>query len=182
MHHVARDLPTEFWQAPVPSPALEVDEVPADLPQVAACPGCATEFMVDSRFCYTCGIKRPQPLLQPHTHQHFRSLAMEAATRFRFYAGRSAATARKNISALPALLSTLNLSALKRQTGLGTASLAAFAVGIVCSGTAVVQAFAGAGETGTQMLALHLQRIEWLAGATAAFTAGLLLKHPKSSD
>ncbi len=176
MADVAHDLQSEFWQAPLPAKTQspEADECSAFI-ELPACPGCGAEFMMDSHFCYSCGTKRPSDLAGETAHGwHGAVAAMLDNTRSLVSA--CAKGVRSTISALPSILPAMSLSAVRRQTGLGTAPLAAFSVGIVCCLVAVFLAFSGTHEPGTLMLAAHLERIEWLIGGTAAFAAGLLLK------
>jgi hypothetical protein len=70
---------------------------------------------------------------------------------------------------------------IKRTLGLSTVSLFAFVVGLAClimAGVAVGAIYSV--QTFNDFQAVQLYRMQWLLGAIAAFTAGLLLK--KSPD
>jgi len=177
MADVAHDLQHEFWQAPLPAQVSQTEaEHASDFVELPACSRCGTEFMTDSRFCYTCGTKRPNEISGMDGETHWQRALAAARERFHSFASSCAEAVRNAGSALPSIFASMTLSAVRRQTGNTVVSLAAFSVGVVCCFVAVFLSFSGTHEPGSLMLAAHLERIEWLLGATAAFLAGLLLK------
>ena len=65
---------------------------------------------------------------------------------------------------------------IKSALGLPTLSLVAFIVGIACVVAACVVGFVFTASTLLDWQAVQVWRIEWLLGALAAFTVGILLK------
>ena len=58
MAELAHGTQPEFWRPP--SPMVEEVTVQEPTPgMMEACPKCGTEFLLGSRFCHTCGRKRP---------------------------------------------------------------------------------------------------------------------------
>ncbi len=187
MADVAHDLHGEFWQAPLPTqvPLETVSDSNASV-AAPACSRCGTEFMMDSRFCYACGTRRPADFEELTSTNRWMDALLTTFTGFTKAVSTVARllskAARGTISALASVFSPDSVAAVRRQTGLGTASLMAFVVGVVCCLVALFLGFSGSREPGTMMLAGHLERIEWLLGGTAAFVAGLLLKRRSNRD
>jgi hypothetical protein len=187
MADVAHDLHGEFWQAPLPvQVSLEHPQDHGECVSVPACSRCGTEFMMDSRFCYACGTKRPADFAELASANRWTDAVSVTFAGFtnvgRIIVPLFAKAVRSTISALPSVFSVDSVASVRRQTGLGTASLTAFVAGITCCLVALFLGFSGSREPGTMMLAGHLERIEWLLGGTAAFMAGLLLKKPSGRD
>ncbi len=82
---------------------------------------------------------------------------------------------------LPGWLHYLHFHEIKRWTGLPTASLIAFVLGMSCIAGALLVGLLTA-KTFVDWQAIQFYRSEWLLGATAAFVAGILLKRPSKSD
>src|SRR5690349_5561332 len=61
MSEVAHETQPEFWRPPSPlsTAAVVCEPVPA---MAEVCPRCATEFLLGSRFCHSCGGRRPEIL------------------------------------------------------------------------------------------------------------------------
>ncbi len=70
----------------------------------------------------------------------------------------------------------LDFSSIRRRTGLGTASLIFFVVGLACAFAAVAVGWLYTANTIQEWQAVQLWRIQWLLGATVAFLAGIVLK------
>ncbi len=70
----------------------------------------------------------------------------------------------------------LDWSRIREGLGLGTGSLLAFVVGVVCVLAAVFTGIIYTASTVLDWQAVQVWRIEWLLAAIAAFAAGLLLK------
>jgi hypothetical protein len=60
MSEVIQDTQREFWRPP--SPVVGSDMVVREkIPTMAeACAGCGSEFLLGSRFCHSCGERRPE--------------------------------------------------------------------------------------------------------------------------
>jgi len=145
-----------------------------------ACPKCGTEFLLGSRFCHTCGGKRPLVMSASD-----RADAAAAARVWQQTVDRVGTTLSaipwKQIK-FPGWFSNLHFHAIKSRLGLPTASLIAFIVGLGCvAGALLVGLFFNAKEL-MDWQAIQFYRAEWLLGATAAFVAGILLKKHSSND
>ena len=133
---------SEFWQPPATAAA------PILVPTVAdACPRCQTEFILDARFCHSCGCGRPSPevrkswtsYLEFHNIVHYASVVRDAL-------------------------------------GLPLPCLICFLVGVLCLGSALFVGFVAPSETVVDFQAVQYWRMEWLLGGVAAFIAGILLR------
>ena len=184
MSEVIQDTQQEFWRPPVP--AVEVAQlptVPRDLPAMAeACPRCGTEFLTGSRFCHTCGNHRPE---KPGTTWKAESavgtvLWSEPAAWLQAASVRFDSLAGSKIK-LPDWLRYLHFHEIKRWVGLPAASLIAFVIGLGCVAGALVVGLITA-KTFVDWQAIQYYRLEWLAAATAAFVAGILLKKASRRD
>jgi len=148
MSGAAHNPGQEFWQPPV-SQAVQTPEPTGRMVEV--CDRCGAEFVMGSRYCHVCGWAR--------------SSRIATTTRG---VGRHFRTARQAIYT--------ELRNIREGLGLGTASLLALTVGMLCLLGAI---FTGVVFTATTVLdwqAVQLWRIEWLLGASTAFLAGILLK------
>src|SRR6266487_1346357 len=59
MAEVAQGTQQEFWRPPTHRMADEA-AIESSVPTMAeACPRCGTEFLLGSRFCHSCGGRRP---------------------------------------------------------------------------------------------------------------------------
>jgi len=179
MAELAHGTQPEFWRPPVP--IEEETEVREATPSMAeACPKCGTEFLLGSRFCHTCGGKRPLVMSASD-----RADAAAAARVWQQTVDRVGTTLSaipwKQIK-FPGWFSNLHFHAIKSRLGLPTASLIAFIVGLGCvAGALLVGLFFNAKEL-MDWQAIQFYRAEWLLGATAAFVAGILLKKHSSND
>jgi len=184
MVDVADDAPQEFWRPPAALSQAAKTEFPAlASPEMAqVCDGCGSEFMIQARFCHSCGM----------TRKALTETALVAGSDAAVIAGlwvKNVARVRSKLAwveafcsrvPFPSWLRYLHFHEIKRLVGLPTGSLIAFFIGLGCIAGAVgVSAFFKASNLG-EFQAIQMWRIEWLLGATAAFVAGILLK--KSSD
>lgn len=186
MSDVVQETHQEFWQPPSPILSDAVLEQPA-LPTMAeACPRCGTEFLLGSRFCHTCGGRRPQALSTTA-----RADAAEFANLWERLVAKtySAATQLspskvwRKLSTLkfPPWLRYLHFHEIQRWVGLPAGSMIAFVIGLCCVAGALVVGLITA-KTLVEWQAVQIYRAEWLLAATAAFVAGILLKKPSRPD
>jgi hypothetical protein len=150
-----------------------------------ACKRCGTEFLLGSRFCHTCGDKRPIAM-----SAEARADAAEMAglweravdgVRAAMAGLWSASTRTWSRIRVPAWLHYLHFHEIKSWVGLSTASLIAFTIGIACVAGALLVGLLTA-KTYVDWQAIQFYRAEWLLAATAAFVAGILLKKPAGRD
>jgi hypothetical protein len=184
MSEVIQDAQQEFWRPPVAAvEAAQLPAVPRDLPAMAeTCPRCGTEFLLGSHFCHSCGNHRPE---KPGTTWKTGSavgtvLLSEPAAWLRAASARFDGLAGSKIK-LPGWLRYLHFHEIKRWVGLPTASLLAFVIGLGCVAGALVVGLITA-KTFVDWQAIQYYRLEWLAAATAAFVAGILLKKSSRRD
>ena len=132
----------EFWQPPA------VVAAPILVPTVAdACPRCQTEFILDARYCHSCGCSRPSPELGKSwtTYLEFHSIKQGAIV-------------------------------VRQALGLPLPPLVCFLVGVFCLASALFVGFVVPSDGVTDFQAIQYWRMEWLLGGVAAFIAGILLK------
>jgi hypothetical protein len=185
MTEVAQETPQEFWRPAIPVIVDEVIVRPSVSAMAEACRRCGSEFLLGSRFCHTCGGKRPIAI-SPEARAdaaEFAGLWQQAVTRVH-----ATATALPTIAnrlwrkvKLPGWLYYLHFHEIKSWVGLSTASLIAFVLGIACVTGALLVGLLTA-KTLVDWQAIQFYRAEWLLGATAAFVAGILLKKPSDRD
>jgi hypothetical protein len=168
MSEVIDNTPQEFWRPPV----IESAEVPTATgfsPTSVVCAHCATEFLVGSNYCHTCGSHRPG--LNVGFWQ--QKLAWLGAAKADLFPGEFG---------LPGWLRYLHFHEIKRWIGLPTAAFVSFMVGLGCVAGAIGVGLFYKASNLAEFQAVQLWRIEWLLAATAAFVAGILLKKPDGMD
>ncbi len=180
MAELAHGTQPEFWRPP--SPVAEEVTAPESVPSMAeACPKCGTEFLMGSRFCHSCGVKRP---IVMSSAERADAAAVARIWQQVVHHVNAAVTAVpwKRIT-FPTWSRHLQFHAIKTRLGLPTASLIAFVAGMGCIAGALLVGLLTA-KTLVDWQAIQFYRAEWLLGATAAFVAGILLKKqsPKDSD
>ncbi|HYM77877.1 MAG TPA: zinc ribbon domain-containing protein [Candidatus Dormibacteraeota bacterium] len=174
MAEVAHGTQQEFWRPP----SHRVDEAVMEnavSTMAEACPRCGTEFLLGSRFCHSCGGRRPDAL---------SSSARADAAAIAGMWERSVASLHSAVRAfsfrkikVPSWLRYLHFHEIKDLLGLSTGSLVAFVVGLACvAGALLVGLFTA--KTLVDWQAIQFYRAEWLLAATASFVAGILLKKP----
>jgi hypothetical protein len=174
MAEVAQGTQQEFWRPPTHRLSEEV-AVLAHPVMAEACSRCGTEFLLGSRFCHTCGGRRPEAMSS--------SSRSEAAV----LAGLWERGVRKLQSAVagfswskikpPSWTHYLHFHEIKGWVGLSTGSLVAFVIGLACLAGALLVGLYTV-KTWNDFQAIQSYRTEWLLAATASFVAGILLKKP----
>jgi len=176
MAELVREPQPEFWRPPLLEEVTVQEPTPG---MMEACPKCGTEFLLGSRFCHTCGGKRP-PVMSESEHAD----AAAVARLWQQVVGQVGETFRSipwGGFKFPAWLNRLHFHAIKSYLGLSTASLIAFVIGLSCVGAALLDGLRIA-RTFVDWQAIQYYRAEWLLAATAAFVAGILLKKPNPND
>jgi hypothetical protein len=176
MAEAAHSTPQEFWRPPTLHLSEEVAIQDARPAMAEACPSCSTEFLLGSRFCHTCGHRRPE------------AISSSTGTDSAALAGLWERGVRKLQTAisrfpwikikLPSRTSFPSFREIKTRVGLPTLSLIAFLIGLACMAGALLSSFVSTGTTWDDFCALQFYRAEWLLAATASFVAGILLKKP----
>jgi len=176
MAEVVQEAQREFWQPPSP---VASDDAPRQeiVPTMAeACPRCGTEFLLGSRFCHTCGGRRPEAMSATAVADAavIAGLWQQAVTRVDALA--------KNLGSIgfPKWVRNLEFHRIKDGLGLSTLSLVAFFLGLGCLAGALFVGLESA-KTLVDWQAIQFYRVEWLLGATASFVAGILLKKPSGN-
>lgn len=177
MAEVIQNTQQEFWRPPSPPAEVVVQE---SVPSMAeACPRCGSEFLLGSRFCHTCGGRRPEAL-SPDAQADAAAIAHvweQGVHRVReFVFGIS-----WNKIKFPSWAHYLHFHEIKGRAGLSTGSLIAFVIGLACVAGALLVGLLTA-KTYVDWQAIQFYRAEWLLAATAAFVAGILLKKPSGDD
>jgi len=185
MAPIAQDTPQEFWRPPL---AAVSDEAPLReaIPAMAeACRRCGTEFLMGSRFCHTCGGKRPIAISAEAQADAAeiaglweQGVGWVRSTAARVWSGSVTILSRIKV---PAWLHYLHFHEIKSWVGLSTGSLIAFILGVGCVAGALLVGLLTA-KTFVDWQAIQFYRAEWLLAATAAFVAGILLKRPAGRD
>jgi hypothetical protein len=177
MAELAHGTQPEFWRPPVP----KVDEQIAlreagTLAEV--CPRCNSEYLLGSRFCHSCGGRRPEAISaltksdSPVTGMWDQTLQRLRGAGSRF--------SLQDVG-FPEWLHYLSFHEIKSQVGLSTASFVAFLIGLGCLTGALLVGFLTVKTLGDWQ-AIQFYRAEWLLGATASFVAGILLKKNRNND
>jgi hypothetical protein len=183
MAEVIRETGQDFWRAPS---ALTADELvirPSGSSMAEACPRCSTEFLLGSRFCHSCGGRRPEAIRATAQGVAGKTSGLweNGLARMRAAAaGFSFHRVQRSI-ALPAWLHYLHFHEIKRWVGLPTASLIAFVIGLGCIAGALLVGLLTARNL-VDWQAIQFYRAEWLLAATASFVAGILLKKSSNRD
>ena len=147
-----------------------------------ACPHCGTEFLLGSRFCHTCGARRPDASTS--------KVHADAAAIARLWE-KAIARSRSAIAAIPwgrmwnwvktpVWLHHLRFHEMQSWIGLSTASLIAFLIGVGCMAAALLVGLLTA-KTLVDWQAIQFYRVEWLLAAVVCFVAGILLKRPSGN-
>ncbi len=185
MSEVAHEAQPEFWRPPAPMPADDVMVREAISSMAEICPRCGTEYLMGSRFCHTCGGRRPAAL-----SAEARADAAEMAGLWQRTVGRVHAAAVgipwsrmwnwikvPSWFRFPGWLQYLHFHEIQNRVGLSTASLIGFVIGLGCVAGALLVGLLNV-RTFVDWQAIQFYRAEWLLAATAAFVAGILLKKP----
>ena len=157
----------------------EVDVVlrPAISTMAEACPRCGTEFLLGSRFCHSCGGRRPETISAAAKADAAEIAGLWETAVTRLVAVATALPAIWRKITFPSWLHYLHFHEIKRWVGLPTASLIAFVIGLGCVAGALLVGLLTARNL-VDWQAIQFYRAEWLLAATASFVAGILLKKP----
>lgn len=179
MAELAHGTQPEFWRPPAPRLEEEVAVPDSATSMAEACPRCASEFLLGSRFCHSCGGRRPEAI--SHTARAdaaaLAGLWEQGIHRVRMVVS---AFSWSQVS-FPTWLRYLHFHEIKGRVGLSTASLIAFLIGLGCVAGALLVGLLTA-KTLVDWQAIQFYRAEWLLAATAAFVAGILLKKDSSKN
>jgi uncharacterized protein (DUF983 family) len=175
MAEVVQGTQQEFWRPPA-HPLTEEVALSGSLSAMAeACPRCGTEFLLGSRFCHSCGGRRPEAI-SASTRADAAALASLWA---RGVGAVQSALAEFSVGKLtvPSWVHYLHFHEIKRRVGLSTASLIAFVIGLACIAGALLVGLMTA-KTLVDWEAIQYYRAEWMLAAITAFVLGILLKKP----
>lgn len=175
MAEVVQGTHEEFWRPPALRLSEEATVVASHPAMAEACPRCGTEFLLGSRFCHSCGGRRPE--------------AISSSTRADVAA--LAGSWKRGVSSVQSMIGGFSWSRIKFPSwahylhfheirswvGLSTGSLVAFVVGLACLAAALLVGLFTA-KTWNDFQAIQYYRTEWLLAATASFVAGILLRKP----
>lgn len=178
MAEVIQTTQEEFWSPPVGRLNDEVAVCESHPAMAEACRRCGTEFLLGSRFCYSCGGRRPEEL----TSTTRADAAALAGLWERGVHGIQAAVAGISWSKvkLPVWTHQLHFQEIKSRVGLSTLPLIAFVIGLACVAGALFAGLLPANRL-VDWEAVQYYRAEWLLAATACFVAGILLKKPSQN-
>jgi hypothetical protein len=177
MPEVVQEAHQEFWRPPSPAASEEIVFRQAMPGMAEACSRCATEFLPGSRFCHTCGDRRPELTSGDATAEGAALPGLWGTTLiYSLVAGFSWREIK-----FPSWLHYLHFHEIKSRIGLSTASLIAFVIGIGCVAGALLVGLLTA-RNFVDWQAIQFYRAEWLLAATASFVAAILLKNPSSRD
>jgi hypothetical protein len=148
-----------------------------------ACPRCGTEFLLGSRFCHSCGGRRPEAISASAKADAaaIANLWENGVGRVRLMMAGISFTKVRGTIGVPGWLHYLHFHEIKRWVGLPTASLIAFVIGLGCVTGALLVGLITARNL-VDWQAIQFYRAECLLAATASFVAGILLKKPHSHD
>ena len=175
MSQAVQETHQEFWRPPSPLAADEIVVREAHPTMAETCPRCGTEYLLGSRFCHSCGGRRPEAV-----SAEARADAAAMAGVWQQAVSRVHALVMGvswNKIAFPSWLRYLHFHEIKSWLGLPTASLIAFVVGVGCVSGALLVGLLTA-KTYVDWQAIQFYRAEWLLAATASFVAAILLKKP----
>lgn len=143
------------------------------------CPGCGTEYLLGSRFCHSCGGRRPAGV--DSTIKSDAGLMLRLREQLMEAARTTASVFSLPDINIPSWVHYLSFHEIKMRVGLPTASLIAFFIGIGCVVGALLVGLLTA-KTLVDWQAIQFYRAEWLLAATASFAAGILLKKPSDTN
>ena len=175
MSQVVQETHQEFWRPPLPVAADEIVVREAPPTMAETCPRCGTEFLLGSRFCHSCGGKRPEAVSAEERADPDAIAGIWQRGVSRVDAVVSEFSWSK--IPVPSWLRYLHFHEIKSWLGLPTASLIAFVFGVGCVAGALLVGLLTA-KTYVDWQAIQFYRAEWLLGATSSFVAAILLKKP----
>ncbi|SRR5579871_866742 len=179
----------EFWRPPTPSLGQEV-AVSESVQLAEACPRCGTEFLLGSKFCHTCGGRRPEAISSA-TREDAAAIANVWERGIRRIQASITGIKLPSLTRIklpplsnlrtPGWLHYLQFHEIKGRVGLSTASFIAFVIGLGCVAGALLVGLLTV-KTLVEWQAIQMYRIEWLLAATASFVVGILLKKQDRDD
>lgn len=174
MAEVAQGTQEEFWRPPTLNEEIAVrDPHPA---MAEACPRCGTEFLLGSKFCHSCGGRRPAAI---SSSARADAAALAGLWERAIYRTQAAITGFPwSKVKFPSWMRHLHFHEIKSRLGLSTASLIAFVIGLSCVAGALLVGPVYSVKTWNDFQAIQYYRSECLLAATASFVAGILLKKP----
>ena len=173
MAEVAQGTQEEFWRPPTLSEEIAVsDPHPA---MAEACPRCETEFLLGSKFCHSCGGRRPAAISSSARADAAALAGLWERAIYRIQTGMAGIPWSK--VKFPSWMHHLHFHEIKSRLGLSTGSLIALVIGLSCVAGALLVGLLTA-KTLVDWQAIQYYRAEWLLAATASFVAGILLKKP----
>jgi hypothetical protein len=173
MAEVAHGTQEEFWRPPTLNEDAAVRDPHPAMAEV--CPRCGTEFLLGSKFCHSCGGRRPAAIGSSARADAAVLAGLWERAIYRIQAG--IARFPWNKLKFPSWMRHLHFHEIKSRLGLSTASLIAFVIGLSCVAGALLVGLLTA-KTLVDWQAIQYYRAEWLLAATASFVAGILLKKP----
>ncbi len=179
MGEVAHSTPQEFWRPPTPQLQQPVEVRSSVSTMAESCGRCGTEFLLGSRFCHSCGGKRPEAMASS-VREDAAAVAgwwQHGVHRVQVFVADIPWSKIKLPTKFPSWLRYLHFHEIKRQVGLSTGALIAFVIGLACVAGALLVGLLTV-KTYVDWQAIQAYRLEWLLAATAAFVAGILLKKP----
>jgi len=175
MAEVVQGTQQEFWRPPTHRLSDEIVVHETHPAMAEACPRCGTEFLLGSRFCHSCGGRRPEAI---SSSARADAAVLAGLWERGVHRIQSAVTSVSwNKIKLPSWAHYLHFHEIKSRAGLCTLSLIAFVVGMACVAGALLVGLLTA-KTLVDWEAIQYYRAEWLLAATASFVAGILLKKP----
>jgi hypothetical protein len=179
----------EFWRPPTPSLGQEVT-VSESVRLAEACSRCGTEFLLGSKFCHTCGGRRPEAISSA-TREDAAAIANVWERGIRSIQTTVTGIKLPSLSRIklpslanvriPRWLHYLHFHEIKSRVGLSTASFIAFVIGLACVAGALLVGLLTV-KTLVDWQAIQMYRVEWLLAATASFVVGILLKKQDRDD
>ena len=179
MSDVVQETHQEFWRPPSPAVADEI-VIRETIPTMAeACRPCGTEFLLGSRFCHSCGFRRPEAINAAAKADAAALAGLWEQGVARVHSLYSVVAGSWSKIEFPSWLRYLHFHEIKNWIGLSTASLIAFVIGVGCVAGALLVGLLTA-RNFVDWQAIQFYRAEWLLAATASFVAGILLKKPSN--
>jgi len=173
MSELAQSTQQEFWRPPsqrIEQETLARESTPA---MAESCPRCGTEYLLGSKFCHSCGGRRPEAVSSAARADAAALAGFWDRIVYRLHAAITGFSWSK--INFPSWLGYLHFHAIKNRLGLSTGSLISFVIGLACVAGAML-----VGLMPVQRLfdwqAIQMYRVEWLLAATASFVLGILLK------
>ena len=175
MAEVVQGTQQEFWRPPTHHRSEEVAVSDSRPAMAEACPHCGTEFLLGSRFCHSCGGRRPKAI-SVSTREDADALAGLWQSGVGAVQSAVAGFSLSKVS-VPSWMRYLHFHEIKSRVGLSTASLIAFVIGLACIAGALLVGLLTA-KTLVDWEAIQYYRAEWLLAAITSFVLGILLKKP----